>query len=120
MEIKLRDYQQKAYDETLKAFKEGNKGVCVVLPCRSGKSFVMAKMAQSSASKNKKVLILAHRINLLGQHEELFKKLNLDTENIRINSVFTEVNHLGEYGDVDFIIIDERTSKWCKFIFKSM
>lgn len=107
MEIKLRDYQEKVYKEVREKFCKGSRGVCVVLPCRSGKSFVMAKIAQDACKKKSKVLILAHRNSLLNQHRELFENLELDNPNVRIESVFTEVNHLGENGDVDLIIIDE-------------
>lgn len=65
-------------------------------------------MKQISLDANKKgnrVLILAHRISLINQHKELFE--DLDNDMIRIESVFTEVRHLGEKGKVDLIIIDE-------------
>lgn len=107
MEIKLRDYQESVYKKIKENFCKGSKGVCVVLPCRSGKSFVMAKIAQDASKKKSNVLILAHRNSLLNQHRELFENLELDNPNVRIESVFTEVNHLGENGDVDLIIIDE-------------
>ena len=107
MEIKLRDYQENVYNRIKEKFRQGSKGVCVVLPCRSGKSFVMAKIAADADKKNSKVLILAHRNSLLNQHRELFENLELNNPNIRIASVFTEVNHLGENGPVDLIIIDE-------------
>lgn len=73
----------------------------------AGKSYIMAKIAQSSSDKGKKVLILAHRNSLINQHKELFENLELENKNIRIESVFTEANHLGENGPVDLIIIDE-------------
>lgn len=73
----------------------------------AGKSYIMAAIAQSSSNKEKKVLILAHRNSLINQHKELFESLELENKNIRIESVFTEVNHLGENGPVDLIIIDE-------------
>ena len=107
IEINLRDYQQNLYVNIRKAFKEGAKGVCAVLPCRAGKSYIMAKIAQDASKKNSKVLILAHRNSLLNQHRELFENLEIDNSNVRIESVFTEVNHLGEHGNVDLIIIDE-------------
>jgi superfamily II DNA or RNA helicase len=105
--IALRDYQQDIYNRTLLEFKNGAKGVCCVLPCRSGKSYVMVAMAESGLKKNKHVLILAHRNSLLRQHKELFEELEVNNSNLRIESVFTEVRHLGEKGPVDFIIIDE-------------
>ena len=106
MEIVLRDYQQDLYNKVKNAFRNGAKGVCCVLPCRAGKSYIMAAIAQSGSKKGT-VLILAHRNSLILQHKELFEDLELENENIRIESVFTEVNHLGEKGDVNLIIIDE-------------
>ena len=97
--VELRDYQQEMYDKAREALKH-YKGVCVVLPCRAGKSWIMKKMVESACNKGNKVLILAHRRLLLEQHSKII-------ENARLESVFTEVNHLGENGKVDLIIIDE-------------
>lgn len=107
MEIKLYDYQEDLYNKIKDEFRKGHKGVCAVLPCRSGKSYVFAKISQDALKKGSKVLILAHRNSLLNQHKELFESLNLENNSIRIESVFTEVNHLGENGIIDLIIIDE-------------
>ena len=73
----------------------------------SGKSYVFAKITQDACKKGSRVLILAHRHSLLDQHKELFENLELNNKNVRIESVFTEANHLGENGPVDLIIIDE-------------
>lgn len=54
----------------------------------------MKKIALDANSKGNHVLILAHRINLINQHKELFE--DIDNEMTRIESVFTEKNHLGE------------------------
>lgn len=105
--IQLRDYQQDIYERTKRAFALGSQGVCCVLPCRSGKSYVMAKMSQDANKKGNRVLILAHRNSLINQHKELFENLELNNGLTRIESVFTEVRHLGEKGPVDLIIIDE-------------
>lgn len=105
--MQLRDYQQDMYDKIRMAFANGSKGVCAVLPCRSGKSYVMAAIAESANKRGNHVLILAHRNQLLNQHRELFEELDLINNLTRIESVFTEKNHLGENGPVDLIIIDE-------------
>lgn len=97
--MELRDYQQDMYDKIKEALKT-HKGVCGVLPCRSGKSWIMKKIVESACLKGSKVLILAHRRLLLSQHSKII-------QNARLESVFTEVNHLGEHGKVDLIIIDE-------------
>lgn len=65
----------------------------------------MKAITQSANKKNNHVLILAHRNQLLRQHRELFD--DIDWSLTRIESVFTEVRHLGENGPVDLIIIDE-------------
>lgn len=65
----------------------------------------MKAITESANKKGNHVLILAHRNSLLTQHKELFKDINWDLT--RIESVFTEVRHLGEKGKVDLIIIDE-------------
>lgn len=105
--IELRDYQQDLYNKIRLAFKNGAKGVLGVLPCRAGKSYIMAKIANDANKKNNHVLILAHRNSLINQHKELFEQLDLSNNMTRIESVFTEANHLGEKGEVDLIIIDE-------------
>lgn len=94
----LRDYQQNVFENARNELAK-TSGVCVVLPCRSGKSYIMLEICKN---QNKNILILAHRNILLEQHKKL-----IDFKNVRIESVFTEVNHLGENGKVDLIIIDE-------------
>ena len=102
----LRDYQQTIFDKSIQAFKDGAKGICCVLPCRSGKSYIMARMIKGAKGN---VLVLAHRHTLINQHKELLKGLGVLTSNVRVESVFTEASRLGRYApeDVDLIIIDE-------------
>lgn len=95
----LRDYQQYAYDECRRELRLHN-GVCICSPCRSGKTYIMQKIVDDACKKGSKVLILAHRHLLIKQHKQII-------QNCRIESVFTEVNHLGEHGPVNLIIIDE-------------
>ena len=102
----LRDYQQAIFEKSIQAFRDGAKGVCCVLPCRSGKSYIMARMIKGARGK---VLVLAHRHTLIHQHKELLQSLGVLTDKVRVESVFTEASRLGRFapGDVDLIIIDE-------------
>ncbi len=106
MEIMLRDYQQEVFDKATDSFRKGAKGVCCVLPCRSGKSYIMARMIQGAI---KNVLVLAHRHSLIEQHKELLENLGILTDKVRVESVFTEASRLGEYpkDSIGLIIIDE-------------
>ena len=65
----------------------------------------MKAITEAANKKGNHVLILAHRNSLLNQHRELFNDIDWDLT--RIESVFTEVRHLGENGPVDLILIDE-------------
>lgn len=95
----LRDYQQEMYDSIRSEIAHGHNP-CAVLPCRSGKSYIMKEIVEKACLRGSKVLILAHRRLLLSQHAKII-------QNARLESVFTEVNHLGEHGFPDLIIIDE-------------
>lgn len=101
--VQLRDYQGNVYQDTIKAINNGSRGILIQLPCRSGKSYVMAKFIEKCKGSS---LILAHRNELLSQHKELIDSLGL-LHKCRLASVFTEVNHLGEYEKPTVILIDE-------------
>ncbi len=102
----LRDYQQNIFNKSTQAFKDGAKGILCCLPCRSGKSYIMAEMIDRAKGN---VLVLAHRHTLINQHKELLESLGVLTDKVRVESVFTEASRLGKYApnDVDLIIIDE-------------
>lgn len=106
MSISLRDYQVDIFNKATDAFRNGGRGVCCVLPCRSGKSYIMAQMIKGAKGN---VLVLAHRHTLINQHKELLAGLGVLTDNVRVESVFTEASRLGRYksNEVDLIIIDE-------------
>ncbi len=102
----LREYQKEIFDKATEAFRNGAKGICCVLPCRSGKSYIMAEMIRRAKGN---VLVLAHRHTLINQHKELLESLGVLTEKVRVESVFTEASRLGRYSpdSVSLIIIDE-------------
>lgn len=95
----LRDYQQDIYNKIRTALTH-HLNPCAVLPCRAGKTYIMEEICENAHKKGSRVLVLAHRRILLRQHAKIIR-------NARLESVFTEVNHLGENGKVDLIIIDE-------------
>lgn len=120
IEIQLRDYQLDVYNKIKDEFREGKKGVGACLACRAGKSYIFAKIAQDANKKGNRVLVLIHRIQLKNQHKELFDKYGIDESMTRVESVFTEANHLGEHGKVDLIIIDEAHLSRCEFLSKGV
>lgn len=95
----LRDYQQERYNQIRTALMYKLNPVAVD-PCRSGKTYIIEEICENAHKKGSHILLLCHRRLLLRQHARIIK-------NARLESVFTEVNHLGEHGPVDLIIIDE-------------
>lgn len=98
----LRDYQKELYLKSVEAIRQGRKGILIQMPCRSGKSFLMAEMIKNL---NGYGLVLVHRKELMKQHIALLNELGI--RNVRVASVFTEANHLGEYERPSVIFIDE-------------
>lgn len=64
--MKLRPYQAKAADAVMNSFKEHDR-VLLVLPTGCGKTIVFSEIARRIMSKGGKVLIVAHREELLDQ-----------------------------------------------------
>lgn len=74
--MKLRPYQETAVDSIFKSWEEFQKTL-LVLPTGTGKTVVFSKVAERSLkNENDKVLVLAHREELLKQAEE---KINFAT-----------------------------------------
>lgn len=71
---KLRDYQQKAVDNTLKYFRKTRHPAVIVLPTGAGKSLVIAELARIAQGR---VLVLAHVKELVEQNYEKYKSYDL-------------------------------------------
>ena len=64
--MELRPYQQQAVDSIWHEWKTVNKTL-LVLPTGTGKTICFAKVAEEAVRMGKRVLILAHREELLQQ-----------------------------------------------------
>lgn len=65
--MELRPYQQEAKEAVLSQWDEGISRTLLVLPTGCGKTIVFAKIAEECVRSGKRVLILAHRGELLAQ-----------------------------------------------------
>lgn len=76
--IQLRDYQQDAISKTMVYLKTNPGNPLVVAPTGSGKSLMIAALCKTleADSHQKKILVLAHRKELLTQNASAISKLN--------------------------------------------
>lgn len=72
--MELRPYQQAAKDSVFNEWGNGNKRTLLVLPTGTGKTIVFAKIAEECVKNGERVLILAHRGELLEQAADKIRK----------------------------------------------
>lgn len=71
--LDLRPYQTEAKHAVLSQWDEGNRKTLLVLPTGTGKTVVFSSIAQEQVKKSHRVLILAHRMELLTQAADKLK-----------------------------------------------
>ena len=72
--MKLRPYRNEAKSAVLKEWDEGHGKTLLVLPTGTGKTIVFASVTEECVRRGKRVLILAHRGELLDQAADKLKK----------------------------------------------
>ncbi|MBO0961976.1 DEAD/DEAH box helicase [Neobacillus sp. MM2021_6] len=72
--MKLRDYQQGAREAIQKEWEDGKKKTLLVLPTGCGKTIVFSKVIEDRVKKGERVLVLAHRGELLEQAADKLEK----------------------------------------------
>ena len=117
--MKLRDYQEAAINGIRESFSKRNKRVLLVSPTGSGKTVVFSYVAAGTSRNNKRVLIIAHRRELLKQISKALKTAGvkhavltagyrgIPTHKVVVASVFTLAKRLKHWPAPDLIIGDE-------------
>lgn len=73
--MELRPYQQEAEKAVFAEWEKRNKRTLLVLPTGTGKTIVFAKITERCVKNGERVLILAHRAELLEQAVDKIKKV---------------------------------------------
>lgn len=66
----LRDYQERGIDELRRTIRTGHRKPIMVLPTGGGKSIIFGRVIANALEKDKTVLWLVHRRNLVYQMEK--------------------------------------------------
>jgi DNA repair protein RadD len=131
--VQLRDYQEAAVQAVRDSFRAGHKRTLLVSPTGSGKTVIFSYIAAGMARNNKRILIVAHRRELLKQISAALKKvgvshavlsggtMGIPTANVVVASVFTLVRRMKMMKPFDLIIGDEAhhftpQSSWGKVV----
>lgn len=75
MTMQLRPYQKEAVDAVLEEWANGVAKTLLVLPTGCGKTVVFAKVAEACVGSGGRVLVLAHRAELLEQAADKIEKV---------------------------------------------
>lgn len=107
--IKLRDYQESLANSVRASFSQGHKRVLAVLPCRAGKTWLFAYVAERhlKISEDNYVWFLVHRKELVDQAKAVFENNGLDTSRVLFGMIPTLYRHIHEYRAPTLIIEDE-------------
>ena len=96
--MQLRPYQQEAREAVQAEWAKGRKRTLLVLPTGCGKTIVFSKIIEDQVKEGKRVLVLAHRSELLEQASDKLKTatglgtaLEKATENTSIGSWYRVV-----------------------------
>ena len=117
--MELYDYQNKLICDIREAIDGGKKSVLAVAPTGAGKTIVFATIAKMASLKNRKVLVLVHRREIL--HQTMIKLFAIGVNpgqvasgkpmtrrnKVQVAMVSTLVNRLHILPKPDLIIIDE-------------
>jgi superfamily II DNA or RNA helicase len=118
MAIKLRDYQLEAIEALREHLRAGRKRILLVAPTGAGKTTIASEIIRSAMGRGKRVLFLAHRIELINQCSARLDQFEIPHGIIRANDERKNDDALVQVASVqtlirrnqqkfDLIVIDE-------------
>ncbi|MFB8467229.1 DEAD/DEAH box helicase [Enterococcus thailandicus] len=111
--MKLRPYQQEAREAIQKEWSDGRKKTLLVLPTGCGKTIVFSKVIEDRVRMGERVLVLAHRGELLDQASDKLQK----STGLKTATEKAEKTSLGSFfrvvvGSVQTLQQEKRLSKF--------
>jgi len=117
--LSLRPYQEKLLEDLRQSMRQGHRRILAVMPTGAGKGTTIAVMVQSAADRGKRVLILAHRKELIADLSKRISWLGIDhgiicaghtedlTKAVQVGSVQTVVRRIDRIPEPCLIVQDE-------------
>lgn len=119
--MELRDYQQDARTSIQSEWDKGNKKTLLVLPTGCGKTIVFSKVIEDRVKKGERVLVLAHRGELLEQAADKLEK----STGLKCATEKAQETSLGSFyrvvvGSVQTLMREKRLAKFKKDFFDTI
>ncbi|MFM1525244.1 MULTISPECIES: DEAD/DEAH box helicase [Helcococcus] len=115
MKMQLRPYQEEAKKAVLNEWDSGRDKTLLVLPTGCGKTVVFSKIVEERVKKGDKVLILAHRGELLEQASDKLEKVTgLKTSTEKANETSLDKFFRVTVGSIQTLMRDKRLNKFSK------
>lgn len=119
--MKLRDYQQSARVAIQDEWEKGIKKTLLVLPTGTGKTIVFSKVIEDRVKKGERVLVLAHRGELLDQAADKLEK----STKLKCATEKAEQTSIGSWyrvvvGSVQTLQRDKRLNQFSKDFFNTI
>lgn len=117
--VELRPYQEQLLEDIRDSMRRGHRRVLAVMPTGAGKGTTIAVMVSNAAERGHRVLILAHRAELIADLSQRIHKLGINhgilaagyredlRQVVQVGSVQTVVRRLGRIPAPSMIIQDE-------------
>lgn len=117
--IQLRPYQQTLIDGIRAQYRAGTRSVLAVAPTGAGKTVCFAYITQGAAAKGNRVLIMAHRVELIDQISDALKAFGVKhgfvaanypsspRTPVQVASIQTLIRRIPQCIPPDLIIVDE-------------
>ncbi|NBV62409.1 MAG: hypothetical protein EBR73_15355 [Rhodobacteraceae bacterium] len=117
--MQLRRYQEQLLEDLRQSMRQGHRRILAVMPTGAGKGTTIAVMVQSAADRGKRVLILAHRKELISDLSKRISWLGIDhgvicagqpedlTKPVQVGSVQTVVRRIDRIPEPCLIVQDE-------------
>ena len=104
---KLRDYQTDIINKIQNSMLTGHRRIIVQSPPRTGKTVVMSEIARRATVKNRRVLFLIHRQEVLEQANATFKEQGVDFDLLTSGMVQTLTRRVDKLDAPHIILVDE-------------
>ena len=104
---KLRDYQAEIINKIQNSMLTGHRRIIVQSPPRTGKTVVMSEIARRATVKNRRVLFLIHRQEVLEQANATFKEQGVDFDLLTSGMVQTLTRRVDKLDAPHLILVDE-------------